>query len=288
MPDCPCQSAMIPPGNWGMHWGTMTFSRTRSPVGEFLTLTNDSWVGHSIREYAEWSYGEIETLAQLLTPESNVIEAGSNIGSHTVFIARDLCPKGQVFAFEPRRIVFQLLCGNLVLNGITNVHAYQMGVGDKEETISEAALPLDIETNFGAYAAGAIKGDQEILKLIPLDSMLHELPRIRLIKADVEGYEANLLHGATQLIARDRPVLYLENDRPDKSEELLTLVSSLGYQSYWHIPVLYRANNFTQNPVNHFPTVASFNILCLPQEAKWTISGSDPITDFKQHPLAKT
>lgn len=264
----------------------MTISRSHTPTGEFLTLTNDSWVGRSIREYGEWSYSEVELLAQMLAPHNNVIEAGSNIGSHTLFLARNICPKGKIFAFEPRRIVFQILCANMVLNGVTNVHAYQLGIGEKDDILEEAALPIEREVNFGALSAGMVKGEGEVLHLIPLDSMLDTLPAISLIKADVEGFEANLLRGARKLIARDRPVLYLENDRPDKSEELLSLVSTFGYRMYWHAPALYRPNNFGQNPVNYFENVVSLNVLCVPQETNWHIDGVAPISDFGHHPLA--
>jgi len=266
----------------------MAILRTTAPSGQFLTLANDSWVGHSIREYGEWSFGEIQMLSQFIGSHDNMIEVGSNIGSHTVFIARDICPQGQVFAFEPRRIVFQLLCGNIALNGLTNVHAHQLGIGDKRETIAEAPLPLEQAANIGAFAVGSIKGVGERLNLIHLDAMLETLPHIRAIKADVEGYEINLLRGARKLIRRDRPFLYLENDRPDKSEKLLTFISSLGYHIYWHITSLYRPGNFAENPVNHFKNIASFNILCIPQEhgSAWELTDAEPISDFKHHPLA--
>ncbi len=265
--------------------GSVEILRTNTPVGEFLTLANDTYVGKSIREYGEWSFGEIEMLRQLLTADSNIIEAGSNIGSHTLFLARDLCPQGQVFAFEPRRIVFQILCANMVSNGVTNVFAIQKGVGATESVIEEAPLPIDQEINFGALALGQVHGTREFIHIVPLDSMLEELPPIRLIKADVEGFEADLLRGARQLIARDQPILYLENDRLEKSEELLTLLKDLNYRCYWHITGVYRPNNFGSNPVNHFGGVASFNILCFPRDTAWKITDSDEITDVTSHPL---
>lgn len=263
----------------------MEILRTTTQVGEFLTLAHDTYVGKSIREYGEWSFGEIEMLRQFLGNNSNVIEAGSNIGSHTLFLARDLCPQGQVFAFEPRRVVFQILCANMISNGVTNVFAVQKGVGASETMIEEASLPLDREINFGALALGQVPGTREHIHIVPLDSMLDELPPIRLIKADVEGSESDVLRGARALIARDRPILYLENDRVEKSEELLTLLEDLNYRCYWHITRVYRPNNFAQNPVNYFGEVASFNIVCFPRDREWTITGADEITDVTSHPL---
>lgn len=264
----------------------MGIVRTVTPAGEFLTLSKDKVVGHSLRTYGEWSYGEVELLAQFLRPDSAMIEAGSNIGSHTLFIARDLCPQGRVYAFEPRRLIFQLLCANMILNGVTNVHAFQLGLGAREEAIAEAPVPLDYEANFGGLAPGGIEGTGEVLRLVELDSMLPELPPIRLLKADVEGYEADLLRGARQLIARDRPLLYMENDRPDKSEELLNLLADYGYRSYWHMTPSYRANNFAGAEVpEDIRREGSYNILCVHRETPISISGIPEITDFAAHPL---
>ncbi len=54
-----------------------------------------------------------------------------------MFIARDLCPQGAVFAFEPRRLIFQMLCTNVLLNGMTNVHAYRLGLGERHDQMQE-------------------------------------------------------------------------------------------------------------------------------------------------------
>ena len=72
----------------------------------FITKSNDFFVSKSIEVYGEWSFGEIELLTQILTKSDNIVEAGANIGAHTVFLAKDIVPDGKVFAFEPRRIIF--------------------------------------------------------------------------------------------------------------------------------------------------------------------------------------
>jgi len=39
---------------------------------------------------------------------------------------------GRVFAYEPPRIVFQTLCGNLELKSITNLECTQQGLGNTD------------------------------------------------------------------------------------------------------------------------------------------------------------
>lgn len=267
--------------------GHMDLRLTSTKAGRFLTIPNDVYVGKSIEVYGEWSYGEIEALKPFLGAGDNVLEVGSNIGAHTVFIARDLCPDGQVYAFEPRRILFQILCANLMLNNISNVSTFQMALGDEEKAFTEGELPIEQKLNAGAFALGSLLGTGEEIKVARADQYIDSMKRISVLKADVEGHEYNVVSGAMSLINRDRPVLYLENDRVDKSEDLLGLVKNLNYNIYWHVVPLFRGSNFAMTRANIFANISSFNILCIPQERALTIRGLRQITNIRDHPLKK-
>ena len=54
----------------------------------FITKSNDFFVSKSLEVYGEWSFGEIKLLSQILTKSDNIVEAGANIGAHTVFLAK--------------------------------------------------------------------------------------------------------------------------------------------------------------------------------------------------------
>ena len=62
----------------------------------------------------------------------------------------------------------------------------------------------------------------ETVPLITLDSL--DLPACHFLKVDVEGMEVEVLKGSGQLIETHRPIMYLENDRVERSEELLTML----------------------------------------------------------------
>jgi len=263
------------------------FRYTSTKAGRFLTIPTDVYIGKSIEVYGEWSFGEIELLSKLIAPGDNVVEVGSNIGAHTVFIARDLCVEGMLYAFEPRRVLFQLLCANLMLNGIDRVRAFQLALGDSEGVIHEGALPMTTPINAGAFGLGKVPGEGEEIAVVALDTMSERLKTIALLKADVEGHELSVLLGAGGIIERDRPVLYLENDRPDQSEALVRHVMELGYDLYWHIVPLFRPNNHAGTGVNIFGNTCSFNMLCLPSEKAATVSGLARIVDPTDHPLRR-
>ncbi|MCP4274186.1 MAG: hypothetical protein GY781_19865 [Gammaproteobacteria bacterium] len=40
-----------------------------------------------------------------------------------------------VYAFEPQRFTFQILCSNITINCLQNVRAYHMAVGAEKGTI---------------------------------------------------------------------------------------------------------------------------------------------------------
>ena len=58
--------------------------------------------------------------------------------------------------------------------------------------------------------------------------MAGELNRVDLIKIDVEGMEGRVIDGALKTISRFKPLLYVENDRADKSVALIEQIMGLG------------------------------------------------------------
>jgi tRNA A58 N-methylase Trm61 len=85
------------------------------------------FIGRALDKYGEISRGEIIFLRQLIRPGMTLVEVGANIGVLTVPFARLVAHGGTVIAFEPQRIVFHMLCGNLALNALYNVLAHNNG-----------------------------------------------------------------------------------------------------------------------------------------------------------------
>ena len=263
----------------------MNVRLTSAGPTRFLTFPNDVFVGKSLEVYGEWSFEEVLLLATLLPKASNVVEVGANIGAHTVFIAREVCKAGLVYAFEPRRLLFQMLCANLALNGLDNVWAFQKAVGREAGALLEAGIPTQGPRNFGGFALGSLPGADEVIEIVALDDMLERLKPISLMKADVEGSELAVLSGALKLIARDRPLIYVENDRPDNnSRELISFIMQLDYKLWWHIPPLYRSDNFAQTRQNIFANICSINMICAPRERNLEINSLRPVDDLDFHP----
>lgn len=249
-------------------------ARTQTRHGEMIYLKGDAYIGRGLELYGELSEGETVLFQQILRPNSVVVEAGANIGLHTLPLARAVGSGGRVIAFEPQRIIFQILCANLALNGIANVLIRNEAVGDNNQTDGDQWIhvpPVDYSSpvNFGGIELGGKIGER--VRVTAIDSL--NLSRLDLLKADVEGMELFCLKGAATTIRRLRPILYVENNRPHLSADLNKFMMDMGYRLWWHIPPLYETNNFKKNPQNVFPATISINVLALPNEHKTEVKG---------------
>ena len=239
-------------------------------IGPLLFNRFDQYVGTSLRKYGEFSPGEAALFRQLVMPGAIVVEVGANIGAHTVELSRLAGPRGLVVAFEPQRVVFQTLCANLALNSCANVHAYPFAIGAAAGEIMVPFLAPDRPANFGGLSLlGAEVGEKVALRT--LDEL--QFPHCALIKLDLEGMEVEALRGGAGLIARHRPVLYVENDREERSAELLGLLRAWNYRLYLHTPPLFEAENFAGDQENIFGNIVSINLLCLPAERNVAVQG---------------
>jgi FkbM family methyltransferase len=242
--------------------------------GTLVYNIHDIYIGRSLELYGEFSEGEIELFQQIVKPGRVVVEVGANIGAHTVFLAQAVGPMGRVLAFEPQRVIFQVLCANLALNSLPNVHAWQAAVGNKPGEIVVPVLDYSQPHNFGGLS---LEGHQlgERVPVMTLDSL--NLQQCYLLKIDVEGMEQSVLEGAAQTIARCRPILYVENDRQEKAAALIRYIDGIGYNMYWHTPPLFNPNNFAGNPENVFGRVVSVNMLCCPKSLPQQVVGLPPV-----------
>ena len=243
--------------------------------GKMICNMHDRFIGKSLIKYGEFSHAECFLFQELIKSGAVVIEAGANVGAHTLFLANQVGPDGIVYAFEPQRIVFQTLCGNLALNSIPNVIAMQSAVGFE---LGQIQVPQPDYCRIGNFGGLSLEGsgEGEIVPIVSIDSLL--LQRCDFIKADVEGMEEVVLRGGEKTIRKHRPVLYVESDREDKRLSLLRFVDSMGYDMFLHMPLLFNENNFRSQSENIFPGLVSANVLCVCKSMKMELPSLIPLS----------
>ncbi|SEH37437.1 FkbM family methyltransferase [Magnetospirillum fulvum] len=242
--------------------------------GPMLYPARDVYVGRSLAVYGEYSPAEAVLFRQLVQPGDVVVEAGANIGALTIPLGRMVGPSGRVLAFEPQRGIFNLLTANVVLNGLDQIWAERVALGAESGEIAVPALSLSRQANFGGVSLGAAEG--EPCPVRTLDS--YGLTALKLLKIDVEGSEAGVIAGAERTIQTLRPILYVENDRREKSAALIAAIIALDYRLWWHTPRLFVSDNYRQVAENVFGNISSVNMLCLPRESTITVTGQTEIT----------
>jgi FkbM family methyltransferase len=230
--------------------------------GQMLFNRHDMYIGRSLQLYGEFSEGECEVFRQIVRRGSTVVEVGSNIGSHTVPLAQWAGPEGKVIAFEPQRIVFQTLCANVALNSLLNVHCLQQAVGSEPGSIVVPHINYQAENNFGGLGLGSFTHGERV-PLVTIDSL--ELQTCDLVKLDIEGMEREAILGAQRTIEKFKPALYVENDRKDRSDDLVRTLDAMGYAMYWHLPPYFNPKNFAGNSENVFGNLVSKNMICFHQ-----------------------
>ena len=248
--------------------------RLETRHGPMLAFRRDAYVTRSLELYGEFSGREWKLFEQIVEPGQTVVEIGANIGAHTVPLARR-CAPGPLYAFEPQQRVFQALCANLALNDIGNVIASPDACGAEPGQARIPPLDYGAPFNFGGVSLSPPEAPGVPTRVIALDDL--ELPACHLLKIDVEGFEPQVLRGASRTIRRHRPRLYVENDRRENQQLVIDLIHALDYRMYWHAPPMFDPANFAGNPENVFGDIVSANLFAVPAELEDTVNAATPI-----------
>lgn len=259
----------------------------RGRHGLFLANRYDFYLGYALIRYGECCEMEEQLLSSLVQPGAVIIEVGANIGVHTIPLAQRVGPRGKVIAIEAQPAILHYLSANIALNGLFNVTTHGCGCGATHATMSIRAVDysaLEMQ-NFGGVSLVTNDPLGVPVRVIPLDDLIDDLPKVDLLKLDVEGMEGEVLQGASRTIRQYRPWMYLENDRVEKSHALIEQIKALDYRLWWHVPHLFNSNNFFGVNENEYGEVASFNMLCLPREKNIQVNGMLEVTDATYHPL---
>jgi len=246
--------------------------------GLMLYNPRDLHVGRSLDLYGEWAESELELLGLFLREGDVAIDVGANLGTHAVFFAGKVGPRGKVFAFEPQPIIFQGLCENLALNGFANAQALPVAAGRAPGRLALPDVDYTAAGNFGGVSLGArAEGSTAAtVEVMTLDSL--GLDRCQLIKIDVEGMELDVLDGANALVAAARPLIYLENNDTTKSPALISWMLARGYHLFWHLSRFFNPRNFFQNPDNVFGEIGDLNMIAVRPELAPAFRSFHPVT----------
>ena len=188
----------------------LKLKQTKCSKGSFIHLEKDLYIPESLVKYDGWENEIYDECKKYIKPNSNIIEVGAHIGTHTIPLSK--LTQGYVFAFEMQRFIHQILNTNIILNGCHNIHSYQEAVSNQiqEIKIGEVDYSVD-EINSGNVKIQEVRmGDGFPIRQITLDEKFKSINNVDLIKVDVECHELEVLQGAMDIIKRNKPVIVTE------------------------------------------------------------------------------
>lgn len=140
-----------------------------------------------------------------LDPGDVVVDVGANVGCIALLAATLVGDQGAVVAVEPNPDNLQMLYAGMVLNDVANVRVLPHAASVRSEVCS-----LSRDTSNSNLVAAQAPGRCVYTQTVVLDEVLASLPRLDLVKMDVEGHEIDAFDGFRASIERHRPALVVE------------------------------------------------------------------------------
>lgn len=196
-----------------------------------------------------------------------VIDIGANIGEVALICARRVGPTGRVLAFEPHPETFSQLKTNCALNPSLNCSIENLALGDRHGMVS--MVQSDGRNPGTATVDSGTETVQTCATNVPLSTLdtceaMHHLPRLDLLKLDVEGYEGRVIEGARDVLRRYRPKMVIELvDQHQRrhgysARKLVARLNQLGY-------TVSKMSDGLQVTPQHDLDGCSMDVLCVPE-----------------------
>lgn len=154
-----------------------------------------------------------------------IIDAGANIGMSVLYFKK-IYPNAKIIAFEPDPTVSQTLEENIINFNLENVNVVKKALWNEIKTLS-------------FYEEGADGGRLDskegttFVQTVLLSNYLNE--KIDLLKIDIEGAEIevleeckNKLHNIERIFVEFHSMI----DRPQRLEQLLSILANAGFRYY--------------------------------------------------------
>ena len=129
----------------------------------------------------------------------NIIDVGANVGIYSILFSK-LAKNGQVLAIEPTD-TFEFLNRNINHNGADNILVMKKAVGQTSVVRKDKI-----------YKIWGQAPEEDEYEFTTLNKIWGELdwPQVDLVKIDVDGYDFEVLKGATDLLNTQNPWVIIE------------------------------------------------------------------------------
>jgi FkbM family methyltransferase len=209
-----------------------------NPLGDiechFDLPDNDTCVSDTIRQCGFYEKFYLNFLSLIINRNKNIIDAGANIGNHSVFLGKLIADGCKVYSFEPQPFLFEYLKRNIDHNGLAGkVICENTALGDDCGYV-KMDVEYNTKINMGAFRIVENGGGNLQVPITKLD--LYGFKNIGLLKIDCEFFEWNVLLGCLNTLIESKPTIMIEihDTNPDRWR-ILKLLYYLGYKKVWKL-----------------------------------------------------
>jgi FkbM family methyltransferase len=183
--------------------------------------------------YGGWEKVSLKIWSQLCQEAHIVIDIGANTGVYSL-VAKTVNPSVQVFAFEPVKRVFDKLIYNVVHLNQFDICCEQAAISNFDgnvmiyDVVAEHEYSASLNPKFLPPEMNVIKTEVPAIKLSTFIKS-NRLPKIDLMKIDVETHEPEVLEGLEEFLNEFRPTMLIEILNDDIAKKVEQIVKGKGY-----------------------------------------------------------
>jgi FkbM family methyltransferase len=153
-----------------------------------------------------------EALRRTLGPGGIFLDVGSNVGYTALLAAGIVGPSGRVVALDAQRECADATRENARLNGLTQVQALHSAVGAAAGEAEVIVTQDPLWTRLASVGEHPLEVRRDRVPVVCVDDLVRSLrlPRVDVVKIDVEGAELDVLAGMGRVLAEQRPFVIAE------------------------------------------------------------------------------
>lgn len=189
------------------------------------------WIGN-------YEADHISALPKVVRPGMVVYDLGANAGYYTLALSRLVGESGHVYSFEPEAGNVYFLRRHIQMNRLSNVTIVQAAVSNHAGMVGfSGALSSpsgEIEEG-GSYLIPAITLNEFVAAGNPPPAFL---------KMDIEGAEVMALEGASEVLAKARPIALVAPHSTELSDACTDALAAQGYR-FTHLDCVTELNGYT-------------------------------------------
>lgn len=177
--------------------------------GLFIISDTDQSQSIELALVGVWEDHILDLISKQNLEGTTAIDAGANIGTITIPLAKAVGENGLVYSFELSKTAFYRLNQNINLNNLLNVKTFNIALSDScDKEVYYNDIDFDIKGNHGDIRINKEHGSAKNITTT-IDN-LEITSKVSFIKVDCQGYDLKVLKGAKNTILNHLPVVTFE------------------------------------------------------------------------------